>query len=231
MRHAHSMALRPRGLGKPPAIVPSTNLVGHYVASDLSTGAVATWTARVGTNLTQADAGRRPVRVASSVGNTAAVQSDGVDDFLAGSFTFSGAFTVVLVIRPVTIGNSTKDGLFDGFVNSSALIYHRTTPTLGLFPNNSGVTWSGNLATTRFQTLVCAFTTTAGAGYIRSDRTTRSTGHMTGVSPGGITIGARGTGVQQTNTEYAEILLYSGVLSGAALTAVEDYCTAVYGVT
>ena len=210
-----------------------TNLRGWWKSDTgitIVTG-VSQWNDQSGQNnhLVQATGASQPVVTAAAINGLPAITFDGVDDFMAVSFTLAVPLTIFVVFRQVTWTSS--DIVYDGNLDlRTRLAQSATTPGL-VAGGSGGITLAQNngLAVDTFGLTTAIYN--GASSVFQVNNLTETTGTTGSASPDGITLGARGSkAVGFGNIGVAEVIIMAAVATAGERASVRAYSQARYGV-
>lgn len=171
-----------------------------------------------GRHVTQATSTKRPtLRLAVQNGRPVA-RFDGVDDNLRAAFTLNQPHTrfAVLLNRSSQVGNNL---LLDGATNDSAYFYFTAANTATIY---AGAGVSAAAAGTGWNVWRGTFDGAASKVSVNAGAVT--TGNAGAANAGGVSLAARGNGIQFfCDCDVAEVLEYDSALSGADAAKVFAY--------
>ncbi len=201
-------------------------------AATADTDPVGEWQDQSGNarHLLQATAGSRPILKLSQINGKPCLRFDGSNDFVKALFTLDVPFQCFAVIKQISW--TSGDTLLAGGANDNwAVAQASSSPIIRQWNGVATGNNEGNLAVGSWAILECNMPG-AGAGNnsTRVNQGTATTnGGNTSLARGGICVGAHPAPTAYSNIDVAEIILYTSVLSGAALTAVYSYLNGRYG--
>lgn len=167
---------------------------------DNQNGIAGDLTAGTGTN-------RRPTLITNGnpAGDGDSIQFDGINNnLISGAFTWVQPCTVYIVVKEVTW--TSADDWFDGFAVISMMVQQQvTTPDIGIFAGNIAAI-NGDLAIGDWG-IACAVYDGASSS-LRINNNTKTTGNPGTADPGGLTLGSRGNGQNESNIEVVRFLGY-----------------------
>lgn len=210
------------------------NLKAWYRADQgitISTG-VSQWNDLSGNalHLTQATGSAQPTYGATSGPNsTPAVTFDGSDDYLSVSFTnVAQPYHIFAIMKTSTVATGNQ-GYLSGTGGNERFLYGRAGPVVSTFLNSASIIldFSHNDTTNFYLWEVKA--NTPSSSIVRGNGTP-STGDPGTQGISAINLG-RLPGFGQTNVVFAEVAVYTAIISGTNATNLRAYFAARYGVT
>lgn len=199
-------------------------------------GVVSSWTDQSGNgrHLTQATAGRRPVRTASNagLGNRPSIDFDGDNDQLRWTGTMGQPLHYFMVVIPVTNGDFSGGGAtaIDGGSGNSARLYIPDASSTPFFSGGSQILNGGSGVNSTAMTVVEARMNGATSS-VRINAKTAETGTLAG-NADGITLANFGDGTSNpTASDWAELIVFDSIQSAENVTALRNYIASRYGAT
>lgn len=180
-------------------------------------------------HLLQTTAGAKPLLQLNQISGKPCLRFDGTDDTLKALFTLDVPFQVFFALKQISW--SADDYLVGGGTGDNfAVSQHTATPKLGLYNGTATGGDNSDLAVGSWGLLEVNAPNGTPNGSLRVNQGTgTSSGAFVSAARGGLNIGSHVAGVGFGNWDIAEIILYTSVLSGAALTAVYAYLSGRYG--
>lgn len=184
-----------------------------------------------GGTLAQATAGAQPLFVASAVNGKPAVRGDGTDDVLGPvAFTRNQPETLNLVYKSVVIGApSVNDVILDGNAQlAGGAFLSDTTPQYYIFSGAAGALKSALVANGAYAYVTGQYN--GASSVLRANGVEVDTGNAGATAAAGLTLFASGGApIHPSNSEIAEVEIYSRLLSLSELARSDNYHRARYG--
>jgi PKD repeat protein len=173
-----------------------------------------------GNNASQVASGAKPQYVSNTLNGYPVIQFDGVDDFIkTAAFTLNQPENVFIVYKPNTWVNNSY--FFDGnTIDNMGLILFSIAPKIYLYAGNLAV--SNSNATIGIYH-IGEFLFNGPSSSITVDASIATHGNAGSNNAGGFTLGGDGSGMHNSSSAVAEVLIYNQALSIMDRQIVENY--------
>jgi hypothetical protein len=178
-----------------------------------------------GNDLTQATAGKKPLYKVNVKNGYPTVRFDGADDYLQGAFgaTIAQPVTYFIALRIITAASNKYIMAGDDATNRVDMYSDSSTNCWSVYAGGGVV--SLTVVDTNWHYVIAIFN--GASSSIRLDGSAIRSGNVGTNSLDGLTLGAYSTGANNMNLDMIDSGVYSKVVSGAELTALESYLAAM----
>lgn len=225
------------GFGAQPAFVPSDVancelwLCADLRVTDAGGGAVSTWADLSGNGRDLTEATNRPSISAAAINGKNAISFDGSNDRLvSANFTVSAPFTVFIVSQ--NPGSTSLDCLWytdNDNASTTPLRLARTSSTQVRLDGNGNTGATASINTSEWSLLTTFYNNTSSTLQKNLDTPGTSGGAIGTVAMDGFVLGARFSD-RFHQLLIAEVVIYSGAITGNDLTKLQAYFSQRYAI-
>jgi hypothetical protein len=191
---------------------------------------VSTWADQsgAGNDVTQAVAADQPAYFSSGGSNNHPyLEFDGINDSLLGAWALNQPVTTVTTVLPSVAGGKAAESFIDGSVFDTNRHYYGFGVNLPTYYGGAAI---GFGATTESTWQYWSTIGNGAASQINVNGGTPVVGDAGAGNPGGLRVGARGSGVNFIDCRMAEIAMYDRALTAEEIASLEAYMAARYGI-
>lgn len=225
------------GFGARPEFVPTDVancalwLCADLRVTDAGGGAVSTWADLSGNGRDLTEATNRPTISAGAINGKNAISFDGTNDKLASAdFSLSAPFTVFLVSQnPGTTNPGCLWYTDNDTASTTPLRLVRTSSTQVRLDGNGNTGAVESINTTEWSLLTTFYNNTSSTLQKNTGTPATSAGAIGTVAMDGFVLGAR-FNVRFHQLLIAEVIIYSGAITGTDLTKIQNYISQRYAI-
>ncbi len=172
-------------------------------------------------SLLQGTAGLRPTLQLAQINGLPCVRFDGVDDWITAAYTLNQPATMFATLKMRSLGDvAVHDIVADGGVGAQAILGIDNTPRTTIY-NGSTLATGTAYANAVYAVMTWLMNNTASLIFANNAQVASGTSGAT--NPGGFTLGGVADGTRTSAVDVVEALTFAGALSGAMITAVDNY--------
>jgi len=147
------------------------------------------------------------------------LSADGISEYLRGTWTQAQPETVFMVLKPSVTSKSAFETCADGATASSSRIYLPAADAIALYAGGTPIAKACDADQWHYVTAVID----GASSSISVDGGSPSTGNVGAAAANGLTLGARGSITLFCDSEFAEIIRFTGHLSSSEISDIENY--------
>ena len=230
--------LRPKVSGFNPRQIP--DLAAWWDFNDSATVTIETGIKNVtdksgnGRTLAQTTTNNQPAWTPSALNGKYVADFDGSNDTLRVAFTLVQPYTVMIVGRYNGTNPNSNQTMFDGFTggNRGRVFWSGTADTQLSANAGAGLSLPTSPSPSATTYAVHELIFNGASSYYAWNGSPTVSGNAGSTAPGGVTIGAFGTGgTAHGQVSIAAVLMYSRALSAAQLTTLRRWLASLYALT
>ncbi len=182
-----------------------------------------------GGNLAQGGATARPVYKTNQLNGLPILRFDGVNDYMAASFTLAQPCTTCMVFQQLAVGaGGAHDSLLNGTAAEAGFYQQTGVPSQKAYVY-AGATLADSVSQYGTAGFVSLIVQLNGASSLFSiNGTTKASGNAGSATPGGVTVAAKNDGTRTTQIDVARVIVYPTALNSTDLATLNAYIQAVY---